>query len=163
MYIFFLMLIIAVVVIAVSLIVLVCIEIQKHNYSKLIYSMSDKWDEHSIDCFYEKINNEIEYSLEELSDQDLDKIRENKDLKIAVNAVLNFFEGVGYAYNRNIIDKEYAESCFSDPIITAYKRYFSIINESRIKHNDSRMLCEFEKMSKLMIKNREKYNKKISK
>ena len=159
MYQFESMLMISMMVIALSLIVLIIIEIKKIKFEKLKYSMSDKWDEHVIDGFYNTINEKIDYTSEVLTENEITKINEDADLKIAVNAVLNFFEGVGYAYNRNIIDKHFAESSFSDPVITAYKRYFSIIEESRVKYNDPRMLCELEKMYKVMIRNRERLSK----
>lgn len=143
-------------IIGFSLIGLLIVEITKYNWNKLQYSMSSKWDEHSIDQFYNILHDKIDFNSIELSEIDYTKIIESKELTIALNAIFNFFENVGYAYNRNIIDKKYAENCYSDPIITVFTKYKKIISESRVKYNDSRILNELEKMYNRMEINRTK-------
>ena len=144
----------------VSLIVIAGIQLAKYRFNKVVFSMSDRWDEHKIDDFYNYINSKIDFNLESLSDEHLALVDEDPELRISINAVLNFFEEVGYAYNKRLIDRKYAENSFSDPIISCYNRYGRILEDARIQCNDESLGAELEKMYRIMVKKRTEKQRK---
>ena len=140
-------------VVAVFLLLIIVIQLFTMNkQQRIVFSSSNRFRENQLDQHYKTIQKYLKTEETEITDQELQLINTNEELRYALNMVLNYFEELSSAYNMGLLDKKYAYISFSEPIFYAYTRYKKRIDYVRMEAKDISLLNQLEKTYRSMKK-----------
>jgi len=113
--------------------------------SKLIFTYSTRFDENNLDKYYRTIQKYLDTKDLEITDEELEMINTNEELRYSLNMVFNHFEDLSSAYNMGLLNKKYAYIAFSEPIFYVYKRYKKRIDFVRNESGDLSLMNQLER------------------